>query len=422
MSVKSFIKKFVPVTYGKLESSQKKQEKELKKELNEIKDMIHQLQTEQSKTERMIMNNERNIVNAAKSEVRVTRELMRGDFARSCKELREFTLQELERRDLWEVLGAEVRRAAGEKKIWVIKCPAPEDESKIRWGDYPFALALEKYLERLGVYVMVDTYQDWGCESFADVVLVLRGCHFYHPDRRNENCTYMMWNISHPEMVTDEEYRLYDIVCVGSRYYAEQLKERLDMPVYPLLQCTDTEVFYPDDTAEKKWEYIFVGNSRGIARECVMWAIEKKLPLRMWGSGWNSILRDHMDLFEAPTIENSEIPALYRSAKATLNDHWKDMLDHQFINNRIFDCLACGLPVITDTCDELREIFPDAVLHYETKEEFMDCVARLNNDYDAIKEKVDAQWDLIQREYSFACRAKQLVEMVDAYDNHDMIS
>ena len=54
----------------------------------------------------------------------------------------------------------------------------------------------------------------------ADVVLVLRGCEFYRPDRRNTKCLYIMWNISHPEMVTQEEYQLYDIVCVGSRHYA----------------------------------------------------------------------------------------------------------------------------------------------------------------------------------------------------------
>ena len=42
-----------------------------------------------------------------------------------------------------------------------------------------------------------------------------------------------------------------------------------------------------------------------------------------------------------------------------------DMLEYQFINNRIFDALACGLPVISDRCRELEEIFPDAVLYYD---------------------------------------------------------
>ena len=43
--------------------------------------------------------------------------------------------------------------------------------------------------------------------------------------------------------------------------------------------------------------------------------------------------------------------------------------------------------MITDTCEELRELFPDAVLHYETKEEFDECVRRVAEDYEAIRMK-----------------------------------
>ena len=56
---------------------------------------------------------------------------------------------------------------------------------------------------------------------------------------------------------------------------------------------------------------------------------------------------------------------------------WKDMLDDQFVNNRIFDALACGLPVISDSCEELRNIFPDTVFYYETKEDFLTGVSVL---------------------------------------------
>ena len=52
------------------------------------------------------------------------------------------------------------------------------------------------------------------------------------------------------------------------------------------------------------------------------------------------------------------------------------MLDNQIINNRIFDALACGLPVISDGCEEMKEIFPDAVLYYDTKEEFDACIQK----------------------------------------------
>lgn len=370
-----------------------------------------------------VLETQRGILEKQRKELENQRKLL-DELRRNDKEqlkaianLKQFIDQELKRRDGWGGRAAEVSRLAKGKPVWVIKCPAPEDDSKIRWGDYPFALTLKRELEKRGVYVAVDTRKDWGCESGADVVLVLRGCLNYRPDRRNTKCLYIMWNISHPDMVMKEEYELYDVVCVGSRHYADKLKEELSVPVLPLLQCTDTELFYPSEKepADYKWDYIFIGNSRGVARSCVMWAIEDHLPLRMWGSGWNTILKDHMDLFEAPFIENSQIPDLYRSAKVTLNDHWDDMREKQFVNNRIFDALACGLPVISDVCDELREIFPDAVLYYSNQEEFRDCVRQIETDYGEIKRRVLQQQRLIKEQFSFAARAEELLQIAEKY-------
>ena len=335
--------------------------------------------------------------------------------SQALKNLQEQINQEFQRRDDWKKRPAENRKLAKDRPIWVIKCPAPDSEKKVRWGDYAYAVALKRYLDRMGKYTVIDLYEDWNCEEDADVVLVLRGREFYRPDRRNEKCLYIMWNISHPEMVTEEEYQLYDVICVGSLHYAKELQKKITVPVVPLLQCTDTELFYPDQEAEKHRgkDYLFIGNSRNVARPCVLWAAKHKLPLKIWGAGWKAMLGPDKTMVQDVFIENSDIPALYRSARVTLNDHWKDMLDYQFVNNRIFDALACGLPVISDCCDELREIFPDAVLYYSNQEEFKKCVAQLENDYDAIKARVDAQWPMIKEKYSFEARARELVEIAE---------
>ena len=335
--------------------------------------------------------------------------------SQALKNLQEQINQEFQRRDDWKKRPEENRKLAKDRPIWVIKCPAPDSEKKVRWGDYAYAVALKRYLDRMGKYTVIDLYEDWNCEEDADVVLVLRGREFYRPDRRNEKCLYIMWNISHPEMVTEEEYQLYDVICVGSLHYAKELQKKITVPVVPLLQCTDTELFYPDQEAEKHRgkDYLFIGNSRNVARPCVLWAAKDKLPLKIWGAGWKAMLGPDKTMVQDVFIENSDIPALYRSARVTLNDHWKDMLDYQFVNNRIFDALACGLPVISDCCDELREIFPDAVLYYSNQEEFQKCVAQLENDYDAIKARVDAQWPMIKEKYSFEARARELVEIAE---------
>lgn len=335
------------------------------------------------------------------------------------QEMKDYIANEFRRRDDWAKRAIQVKKEAGDRQIWVIKCPAPEGEKKVRWGDYAYAVALKRYLDRMGMYTIIDLHEDWDCEVNADIVLVLRGREFYRPDRRNAKCLYIMWNISHPEMVTEEEYKLYDIICVGSLHYAKELQQKLDIPVYPLLQCTDTELFYPDPAAEKNrgGDYLFIGNSRGVARPCVLWAAREKLPLKIWGAGWKAMLGPDKTMVQEVFIENSQIPALYRSARVTLNDHWKDMLDYQFVNNRIFDALACGLPVISDCCDELREIFPDAVLYYSNKEEFDQCVKEIETHYDEVKARVDAQWPMIKEKYSFEARARELVEMVENYRN-----
>ncbi|MEO1337479.1 MAG: glycosyltransferase, partial [Myxococcota bacterium] len=115
-----------------------------------------------------------------------------------------------------------------------IKVPAPRQHAKA-WGDYHFALAMQRHLQREGHTVRIDVLEDWSTPAgvFDDIVFVLRGLSRYEPSAHQAT---VMWNISHPDAVSDEEYESYDAVFVASLPYAEQLKARLKTPVAPLLQ------------------------------------------------------------------------------------------------------------------------------------------------------------------------------------------
>jgi hypothetical protein len=100
------------------------------------------------------------------------------------------------------------------------------------WGDYYFAMALLKCFKNAGHSVRVDLFSDWYSfkTKFDDVVLVLRGLREYKPRKRHYN---IMWNISHPDKVTTEEYERYNHVYVASESYANELKKNCE-PGYPL--------------------------------------------------------------------------------------------------------------------------------------------------------------------------------------------
>lgn len=300
---------------------------------------------------------------------------------------------------------------AAQSLTWLIKNPAINDRDREKRGDYHFGRGLSKYLQRLGQKVDTDYYPDWETEKQADVILVLRGWYPYVP--KNKNALHIMWNISHPDNVPLEEYEQYDIVCVASLSYAESLRKKISRPVYTLLQCTDHELFNPRFAVndEQRSDFIFVGNNYDVRkRKGVLWALDLCVPLKIWGRKWKKDVTEKNIVQEY--VENDMLPVLYGRAKATLNEHWPDMLRYGFMNNRTLDALACGLPVICDYHEDFKKLFSKEVLYYRNKEELARCINRINFAYSRLKARVNAAVAKIHQEFSFQKRAEQLLGMV----------
>lgn len=326
--------------------------------------------------------------------------------------------KEFRRRDLWPVMAAQAKYLAAGRPIWVIKCPAPDTKDKILWGEYNFALALQKELTKLGIYAVVHWYEDWYCEFPADVVVVLRGGYRYHPDRRNANCKYIMWLSCFTEKVTREEYESYDLVLAASRPYAKELAGQLRVPVKPLLLCVDTERFCPQEE-EARYDKVFVGNTRYVKRPCVDWCEKHGIVLKLWGrtegkAGWKVFIKPDSCVELMGGVRNEDLPELYRQSKVILNDHFEDMRQKGFLNNRVLEGLCCGRPVVSDYCEEYEELLGDCVVFYRDEQDFTEKVKLLEQEdfYARQMEKVQAAWPVLQREFSFEARTRQLVELI----------
>ncbi|MFU8877335.1 MAG: CgeB family protein [Wenzhouxiangellaceae bacterium] len=292
---------------------------------------------------------------------------------------------------------------------WRIKNPAPQGERLTRWGDYHFGMALKAALERAGQEVAMDFHPEWEDGEDCDVVLVLRGKRRHEFQRQTSGPLHALWVISHPDEVTEEEYGDYDKVFIASESRAREVAAILPGRVHALLQCTDTSRFHPrpDGLGEaERRDIVFVGNTRDVRRELII-AAGADIPLRIWGRGWRHHgLADHV---VGDFIENEVLGDLYRAARISLNDHWPDMCRAGFINNRIFDALACGLPVLTDQHPAISDLFDARAVIQTTPQELKATVGRILLRYPDHLQAAREAAETIAREHSFDTRASELI-------------
>lgn len=286
----------------------------------------------------------------------------------------------------------------------IIKIPVTEEVDKNIWGDYHFAVNLQKEFNKKGYFsklqrkIVWDSYED----ALYDVVLLLRGLYEYIPRSIHYN---IMWNISHPDLISIGEYDSYNQVYIASNYWADKLKHLLKTDVEGLLQCTDVSLFHREYHEEYDTQLLFVGNSRGVYRKVLHDLLPTKYHLDVYGNGWKGLIEDKYIV--AKHISNRELYKAYSSTRVLLNDHWEDMREKGFISNRIFDAVACGAVVLTDHVKGIDNLFPkDTVVVYEDR---YDINEKLKKSFEI--KMVDSN---LAREHTFT---KRVEKIIDDYEN-----
>lgn len=271
-------------------------------------------------------------------------------------------------RRLVEVLREHERRPS-----FCIKIGAPSWEEAERWGDLHFARAVERELRRRGHRCLVQVLDEWEDDAGLDydVALVIRGLSRHLPKPGQLN---VLWNISHPDEVSGEECDGYDLVCVASERFAEELRERTATPVVVLEQATDPSLFFPDPAPEYEHDLVYVANSRGVLRPIVRDLLPTDLDLAIYGANWEGLIDTRHVVAEH--VPNEELRKVYSSARVVLCDHWNDMREHGFISNRVYDALACGATIVSDEVAGLAGRFAGAHT-YTGREALEEAIASL---------------------------------------------
>ncbi|HEY2200996.1 MAG TPA: glycosyltransferase, partial [Solirubrobacteraceae bacterium] len=214
----------------------------------------------------------------------------------------------------------------------------------------------------------------------------------------------------HPEGLSGEECDGYDLVAVASPLFAAQLGERTRTPVVVLEQATDPWLMRPDPRPELAHELVYVANSRNMLRPIARDLLPTKHDLAIWGLGWDGLIDTSRVVAEH--LPNSELCHVYSSAGIVLNDHWDDMREHGYISNRVYDALACGVPVLSDDVPGLAERFGDAVAVYRSPTELHETIERLLADPAELRRRGELGKAAVLARHTFAHRVDELLAIL----------
>lgn len=293
-----------------------------------------------------------------------------------------------------------------------IKNPAEAGPALAKMGDYHFGASLRKALEAEGVRVTEHYWPDWDGGADADAALVLRGRHRARPLPGQFT---VLWAISHPSAITVDEIDSFDLAYLGSKTHLDMVAGPGRPPLSVLRQCSD----FADAGASagrpapERRDVIFLGNSRGVFRDIVRFAVEAGVRPALYGRGWEPIGLGR--LVVADYVDNAALPELYGRARLGLNDHWNDMRYFGYINNRLFDSLFCGLPTLSDWFPELEATFGDGLLYARDPASFAAAFRRIEAGYDGVLARARDLGRTLARDYTFAARARRILDDIETF-------
>lgn len=291
---------------------------------------------------------------------------------------------------------------------------APSEPSGLpNWGDYHFGRAVIQALREQGVgarLVFRDGLETHRGRDGERTLLVLRGkfrpnSAWLHSSGYRQR---ILWVISWPLDLTPTELNDYDLILVASPQDRPRIAALSSRPTLTLLQATAFRSFAPPPAHDGR--LLFIGNTRGQQRPIVQAFAEAQVPLALIGQGWQQWGLQP----EATSIANALLPQRYRQALAVLNDHHGAMRDYGYMNNRIYDVLACAVPVITDQAPHCPpELLPGVILHRPGRDDPADTIEAAQG----VRSQPELLMQVartVRRHHSFTARVSTLLEYLES--------
>ena len=213
----------------------------------------------------------------------------------------------------------------------------------------------------------------------------------------------------------------FDLYLASSQLAARYIGRRHGKLARVLRIASNPERFNIDHRpAVPALDYVFTGSYWGAERDIVaaLAAVPESLRGALYGKHWES--QPQLQRLYKGFVHYEALPEVYRNAAIVIDDANHVTREWGAANSRVFDALAAGCLVITNSESVSREVFGGELPVYRSAEELVALLFRYINDPAsriALQERLHR---LVLAEHSYAQRAGQLRLLLDWHSTRRM--
>lgn len=200
----------------------------------------------------------------------------------------------------------------------------------------------------------------------------------------------------------------YDQVWVSSEKARKAFAAKTDAPVRVIRIATNPEsfrqgVFRPELASD----YCFTGSYFGSDRQIATQLDPDSVPYTgaIFGSNWETFER-FAALYRGP-LPYARMPDVYASTHIVIDDANHTTLEWGSVNSRVFDALAAGKLVITNSREASNDLFDGALPVYTSQDELTALLNRYLGDPEARAALVRRLQDTVLGAHTYAQRARE---------------
>lgn len=222
---------------------------------------------------------------------------------------------------------------------------------------------------------------------------------------RNEVDTWL----AHPEL------SLFDGVLTSSQQSLDAVTRCFDGPAGLLRIGVDLDLFTPAKATDR---HGVVGTVNQWGRERDVYRALRSqpvtFPLALYGH--DNGLHPALAGYAAGPASYFSLPGLYRQAMLTLDDFNHTTVKWGNVNSRLYEALAAGSLVVTNTARGLDEVGLGEVPTFSTDAELHALVHRLLADPEGTTARAQRLQETVRHQHGFASRAGELLAFLDRAD------